>query len=240
MPPLTPKPYLRSVRIDPQADVDPDRYPFNIAAVRSLGVLEPHPDVTFFAGENGAGKSTVLEAIAVALGMPAEGGTRNVHRAQQEVSPLHQVLKVTKGWRWPRHAYFLRAESLFNVFTYLDQLGPGGAPSLHLRSHGEAFMDVLQGFRGDGFYLLDEPEAALSPNRQLAALAVIDRLVKGGAQFIIATHSPILLAYPNATILSFDADGMREVAYEDTEHYAITRDFLNHYPRRLEQLLGEQ
>lgn len=240
MPPLIPKPYLRSVRIDPQADIDSDRYPFNIPAVRSLGVLEPHPDVTFFVGENGAGKSTVLEAIAVALGMPAEGGTRNVRREQQDVSPLHQVLKVTKGWRWPRHAYFLRAESLFNVFTYLDQLGPGGDPSLHLRSHGEAFMDVLQGFRGDGFYLLDEPEAALSPNRQLAALAVIDRLVKGGAQFIIATHSPILLAYPNATILSFDADGMREVAYEDTEHYAITRDFLNHYPRRLEQLLGEQ
>jgi predicted ATPase len=98
---------------------------------------------------------------------------------------------------------------------------------------------VLEGFSSDGFYLLDEPEAALSPNRQLAALAVIDRLVKGGAQFIIATHSPILLAYPNAKILSFDATGILEVAYEDTEHYAITRDFLNHYPRRLEQLLGE-
>jgi predicted ATPase len=128
---------------------------------------------------------------------------------------------------------------LFNVLTYLDQLGPGGAPSLHLRSHGESFMEVLQGFSGDGFYLLDEPEAALSPNRQLAALAVIYGLVKGGAQFIIATHSPILLAYPNAKILSFDASGIVEVAYEDTEHCAITRDFLNHYPRRLEQLLGE-
>jgi len=237
--PLTAKPYLRSVQIDPQAEIDIERYPFSIPAVRALGVLEPHPDVTFFVGENGAGKSTVLEAIAVALGMPAEGGTRNVHRAQQEVSPLHRVLKVAKGWRWPRHAYFLRAESLFNVFTYLDELGQGSPPSLHQRSHGEAFMEVLQGFSGDGFYLLDEPEAALSPNRQLAALAVIDTLVKGGAQFIIATHSPILLAYPNAKILSFDASGMTEVAYEDTEHYAITRDFLNHYPRRLEQLLGE-
>ena len=237
--PLTAKPYLRSVRIDSQAGIDPDSYPFTIPAVRELGVLEPHPDVTFFVGENGAGKSTVLEAIAVALGMPAEGGTRNVHREQQEVSPLHQVLKVVRGWRLPRHSYFLRAESLFNVFSYLDQLGAGSPPSLHLRSHGEAFMDVLEGFSGDGFYLLDEPEAALSPNRQLAALAVIDRLVKGGAQFIIATHSPILLAYPNAKILSFDATGILEVAYEDTEHYAITRDFLNHYPRRLEQLLGD-
>ena len=240
MPPLTAKPYLRSVQIDPQADIDLDRYPFTIPAVRDLGVLEPHPDVTFFVGENGAGKSTVLEAIAVALGLPAEGGTKNVHRQQQEVSPLHRLLRVAKGWRWPRNSYFLRAESLFNVFTYLDELPPGGGPSLHLRSHGEAFMDVMLGFRGDGLYLLDEPEAALSPNRQLAALAVIDRLVKEGAQFIIATHSPILLAYPRAKILSFDGTGIAEISYEDTEHYAVTRDFLNHYPRRLEQLLDDK
>jgi len=239
MPPLTAKPYLRSVTIDPQADLDFDRYPFNIPAVRAMGVLEPHPDVTFFVGENGAGKSTLLEAIAVALGMPAEGGTRNVHRTQQEVSPLHRVLRLVKGWRQPRASYFLRAESLFNVFTYLDELGPGGGPSMHLKSHGEAFLEVLQGFRRDGLYLLDEPEAALSPNRQLAALALIDRLVKEGCQFIIATHSPILLAYPNARILCFDAGGIAEVAYEDTEHYAVTRDFLNHYPRRLQQLLDE-
>ena len=239
MPPLTAKPYLRSVTIDPRADLDFDRYPFNIPAVRAMGVLEPHPDVTFFVGENGAGKSTLLEAIAVALGMPAEGGTRNVHRTQQEVSPLHRVLRLVKGWRQPRASYFLRAESLFNVFTYLDELGPGGGPSMHLKSHGEAFLEVLQGFRRDGLYLLDEPEAALSPNRQLAALALIDRLVKEGCQFIIATHSPILLAYPKARILCFDAGGIAEVAYEDTEHYAVTRDFLNHYPRRLQQLLDE-
>ena len=237
--PLSAKPYLRSVAIDPQAEIDPASYPFTIPAVRALGVLEPHPDVTFFVGENGAGKSTVLEAIAVALGMPAEGGTRNVHRAQQDVSPLHRMLKLVRGWKMPRAAYFLRAESLFNVFTYLDQLGPGSPPSLHLKSHGEAFLEVLQDFRRDGLYLLDEPEAALSPNRQLAALALIDKLVKDGCQFIIATHSPILLAYPRARILSFGADGIRDVAYEDTEHYAITRDFLNHYPRRLQQLLDE-
>jgi len=243
MPLLTAKPYLRSVAIDPAADIDLESYPFSIPAVRALGVLEPHPDVTFFVGENGAGKSTVLEAIAVALGMPAEGGTRNVHRAQQAVSPLHQVLKVVRGWRRPRFSYFLRAESLFNVFTYLDEVAkePGSppAPHLHLRSHGESFMDVMQGFSGDGLYLLDEPEAALSPNRQLVALTVIDELVKGGAQFIIATHSPILLAYPRSKILSFDASGIGEIAYEDTEHYAVTRDFLNHYPRRLQQLLDD-
>lgn len=240
MPPLTAKPYLRSVHIDPRAELDLQRYPFNIPAVRDMGVLLPHPDVTFFVGENGAGKSTVLEAIAVALGLPAEGGTRNVHRTQQATSPLHGVLRLAKGWKRPGSSYFLRAESLFNVFTYLDELGPGGGPSMHLRSHGEAFMDTMLGFRGDGLYLLDEPEAALSPTRQLAALALIDRLVKEGAQFIIATHSPILLAYPNAKICLFDGTGVSETAYEDTEHYAVTRDFLNHYPRRLQQLLGEE
>jgi predicted ATPase len=235
---LAAKPYLRSVALDAAVEVDPERYPFSIPAVRELGVLEPHPDVTFFVGENGAGKSTVLEAIAVALGMPAEGGSRNVHRDQQEVSPLHRYLKIAKGFRQPRFSYFLRAESLFNVFTYLDSL-PGGPPSLHLKSHGEAFMQVMQGFSGDGLYLLDEPEAALSPNRQLAALSVIDSLVKSGSQFIIATHSPILLAYPRAKILLFDECGISHVDYEDTEHYAVTRDFLNHYPRRLQQLLED-
>jgi predicted ATPase len=234
---LAVKPYLRSVALDPAAEIDPETYPFSIPAVRELGVLEPHPDVTFFVGENGAGKSTVLEAIAVVLGLPAEGGTRNVHREQQAVSPLHRYLKLVKGFRHPRFSYFLRAESLFNVFTYLDSLGPGGGPSMHLHSHGEAFMKVLQSFGGDGLYLFDEPEAALSPNRQLAALAVIDKLVKRGAQFIIATHSPILLAYPRAKILLFDDSGISHVDYEDTEHYAVTRDFLNHYPRRLQQLL---
>jgi predicted ATPase len=234
------KPYLRSVTIDPDVQVDAEAYPFSIPAVRELGVLEPHPDVTFFVGENGAGKSTVLEAIAVALGMPAEGGTRNVLREQQAVSPLHGCLKLVKGFKRPRFSYFLRAESLFNVFTYLDSLPGNPQPSLHLRSHGEAFMEVLQGFSPDGLYLLDEPEAALSPNRQLAALAVIDSLVKRGAQFIIATHSPILLAYPNAKILSFHGEGISEISYEDTEHYAVTRDFLNHYPRRLQQLLEDE
>jgi predicted ATPase len=234
------KPYLRSVTIDPDVQVDAEAYPFSIPAVRELGVLEPHRDVTFFVGENGAGKSTVLEAIAVALGMPAEGGTRNVLREQQEVSPLHRCLRLVKGFKRPRFSYFLRAESLFNVFTYLDSLVGNPNPSLHLRSHGEAFMEVLQGFSPDGLYLLDEPEAALSPNRQLAALAVIDSLVKRGAQFIIATHSPILLAYPNAKILSFHGEGISEISYEDTEHYAVTRDFLNHYPRRLQQLLEDE
>jgi predicted ATPase len=241
---LPAKPYLRDIEIDPRADVDWSAYPFNIPAVREMGRLAFHADVTFFVGENGAGKSTVLEAIAVAMGLPAEGGSRNVNRAQQAVSPLESVLRRSTSYRKPRTAYFLRAESLFNVFSYLEQIGPsprGDAPPPgHTRSHGEAFMDVLLDLGDNGFFLLDEPEAALSPNRQLAALSRIDQLVKRGSQFVIATHSPILLAYPNAKILVFDGDGMRETAYEDTEHYAVTRDFLNHYERRLQQLLGDE
>jgi len=235
------KPYLRSVSVDPRADIDYDSYPFTIPAVRDMGVLEMHPDVTFFVGENGAGKSTVLEAIAVALGLPAEGGPRSVHRPQQEVSPLQQHLKLVKGARQSRHAWFLRAESMFNLFTYMDEVNgaPRNGAGLHRRSHGEAFADLLLNFQPGGIYLLDEPEAALSPNRQLAALCMIDELVKQEAQFIIATHSPILLAYPRASILSFDKTGITPIDYEDTEHFATTRDFLNHYPRRLQQLLDE-
>lgn len=234
------KPYLREISIREDFDFDVDDYPFTIPAVRYMDTIYPHADVTFFVGENGAGKSTILEAIAVASGLPSEGGSPNVYREQQDVSPLHHHLKIVKGFRKPKYSYFLRAESLFNVFSYIDQLDPPKPqPSLHLRSHGEAFMDVMLDFGPNGLYLLDEPEAALSPSRQLAALSAIHQLVQQGCQFIIATHSPILLSYPNAKILQFDGSGISEVAYEDTEHYAITRDFLNHYERRLEQLLAD-
>jgi predicted ATPase len=238
---LSVKPYLREISVDPNAEIDYASYPFTIPAVRELGVIQPHPDVTFFVGENGAGKSTVLEAIAVAMGLPSEGGTRHVYRQQQEVSALHNVLKLVRGFRRPAASYFLRAESLFNVISYLDGIDamPGTGAGLHRRSHGEGFMELLLNFKKDGFYLLDEPEAALSPARQLAALSAIDALVRQGSQFIIATHSPILLAYPNAKILCFDGSGITEMSYTDTEHYAITHDFLNHYQRRLEQLFDD-
>ena len=235
---MTAKPYLRELSIRADEDIDTTRYPFSIPAVRGMNTLSFHPDVTFFIGENGAGKSTMLEALAVAMGLPAEGGSRNVSRQQQDVSPLHRALRLVKGYAKPRWSYFLRAESAFGVISYMDSVGTD-KPSLHERSHGEAFMDLLLDFGDNGFYLLDEPEAALSPNRQLAALSAIDQLVKRGSQFIIATHSPILLAYPNAKILLFDQAGLSEVAYGDTEHYAITRDFLNHHERRLQQLLGD-
>jgi len=242
---LQAKPYLQEISLRPDADIDFGSYPFSIPSVRELNVMTFHPDVTFLVGENGAGKSTVLEAIAVAMGFGAEGGTKNVRvSTTNSVSDLHASLKLVKSFRKPKDGYFLRAESFFNVATYMDEVGyldGYGGRSLHARSHGEAFLALLtHKFRGNGLYLLDEPEAALSPNRQLAALSAIHQLVQAESQFIIATHSPILLSYPNAKILLFDDAGVTEIAFEDTDHYAVTRDFLNNYPKRIEQLLADE
>lgn len=237
------KPYLQRIWTDFGSDVDAGAFPFNVPAVRDLQQIEFHADVTFFVGENGSGKSTVLEAIALMLGFGVEGGPMSIQLLDTlgERSALARHLRMSRSVRRPKYGYFMRAESFFNVATYMDkEIGSTyGGRQLHARSHGEAFMSVLlDKFRSDGLYLLDEPEAALSPNRQLAALRAIDQLVQQRSQFIIVTHSPILLAYPNAKILAFDACGISEIAYEDTEHYAVTRDFLNHYPRRIEQLLA--
>lgn len=238
------KPYLLHASFRPDAEIDFDAYPFSIPAVREMGSIDFHPNVTFLVGENGTGKSTVLEAIAVALGFGAEGGTKNVNfRTADSVSPLHDSLRLARGIPAPRDGYFLRAESFFNVATYMDEMGyleGYGGKSLHRQSHGESFMAVLLNkLRGNGIYLLDEPEAALSPSRQLAALSAIHQLVEDQSQLIIATHSPILLSYPHAKIILFDKTGVSEVDFEDTEHFVVTRDFLNNYPRRLEQLLAD-
>jgi predicted ATPase len=239
------RPYLLHATIRPDAQVDFDAYPFSIPAVREIGNIEFHPNVTFFVGENGSGKSTVMEGIAVALGFGAEGGTRNVRfQSAGATSALHESLRLARGVPKPREEYFLRAESFFNVASYMDETGylkGYGGKSLHAQSHGESFMAVLLNkLRGDGIYLLDEPEAALSPSRQLAALSAIHRLVEAHSQLVIATHSPILLSYPHAKIVLFDKAGLSEVAFEDTEHFAVTRDFLNNYPRRLEQLFEDE
>lgn len=238
------KPYLLHASIRSDADIDYESYPFSIPAVREIGKIDFHPNVTFFVGENGSGKSTVMEGIAVALGFGAEGGTKNVRfQSSGSLSALHESLRLARVVPKPRDEYFLRAESFFNVASYMDEIGyleGYGGKSLHTQSHGESFMAVLLNkLRGNGIYLFDEPEAALSPSRQLAALSAIHQLVEDHSQFIIATHSPILLSYPNARIIQFDESGVSEVAFEDTEHFAVTRDFLNNYPRRLEQLLQD-
>ena len=231
--------FLRSVRLREDKIDSFDRYPFYIPAVRNLGELEIGPKVTAFLGENGSGKSTLLEAIAVAAGFNPEGGSMNFKfSTRSSESELWRALRLVRGIRKPRTGYFFRAESYFNVATEIESLDrePRGGPpiieyyggkSLHEQSHGESFLALIQHrFGPEGLYILDEPEAALSPARQLALLARIHDLVEQGSQFLMATHSPILLAYPEALLYELSESGIRQVEYEDTEHYRITRDFL--------------
>jgi len=219
-----------------------ERYPFSLPAIRTLDFIDLHPKVTFLVGENGSGKSTLLEAMAVALGFNPEGGSRNFNFGTREShSELHGYLRIAKGYRRHRDGFFLRAESWFNVATEVDRLGVAkfyGGRSLHEQSHGESFMALMkERFGGKGLYLLDEPEAALSPARQIEAMSRFHDLVLEGSQFIIATHSPILMAYPDALILHCGRDGIRPIAYEDTEHFRITRDFLLHRDKVLDILM---
>lgn len=229
-----------------------DRYPFCLPAVHSLESIDLHPKVTYFVGENGSGKSTLLEAIAVSLGFNAEGGTKNFRfGTRRSHSELHEFLRIAKGFRRPRDGFFLRAESFFNVATEIENLDaePTPAPpiinsyggrSLHEQSHGESFLALMtERFGGQGIYILDEPEAALSPQRQLAVLARIHDLVLDHSQFIIATHSPILMAYPDSVIYLCSKEGVSQVAYEDTEHFQVTRNFLAD-PKRVLRTLMER
>lgn len=237
--------YLAEVQLKPGAPVNPPLFPFTLPAIRSLERLPLHPNVTFLVGENGSGKSTLLEAIAVGMGFNAEGGSRNFNFATRAShSDLHEHLRLVRGIERPRTGYFLRAESFYNVSSEIERLGVQeayGDKSLHEQSHGEAFLTLfMHRFTENGFYALDEPEAALSPQRQLALLSRMHDLVGERCQFVIATHSPILMAYPNAIIYAFGEEGIREVAYEDTEHYRVTRDFLANPSRMLRVLMGEE
>jgi predicted ATPase len=243
--------YLTSVQLLRERVPSFTEYPFCLPAVRNLTELALHPAVTFLVGENGSGKSTLLEAIAVAWGFNPEGGTRNFAFAtRRSHSDLHRYLRLVRGVHRPRDGFFLRAESFFNVATEIERLdesgrGPRiidsyGGRSLHEQSHGESFMAlVMKRFGGAGLYLLDEPEAALSPTRQLALLARIHDLVQTRSQFVIATHSPLLLAYPGARIFALEPDGIEHVQYEQTEHYVVTRRFLQDHHSMLRELLSD-
>jgi predicted ATPase len=242
--------YVLTVKLKRDKVTGFDQYPFSLPVVRHLENLELHPAVTFLVGENGSGKSTLMEAIAVAWGFNPEGGTKNFRfgtRASHSV--LHEYLRLVKGVQRPRDGFFLRAESLFNVASEIERLddepsfGPPiinsyGYRSLHEQSHGESFFAVMvHRFGGHGFYVLDEPEAALSPSRQLAMISRIHQLVRTRSQFIIATHSPILMAYPNAWIYQIGANGMERVSHEETEHYVVAKRFLNDPQRQVAKLL---
>jgi predicted ATPase len=242
--------FIRHVSLELQEIDTIDNYPFNLPAIRSLKQLSLNSSVTFFVGENGSGKSTLLEAIAVSIGFNAEGGTKNFRfNTRVSHSDLHRHLRVAKSFRKPVDGFFFRAESYFNVATEIEKLDadPSFSPPiadsygdrpLHEQSHGESFMALLMNrFSGKSIFILDEPEASLSPQRQLAALSRIHDLVLDDCQFIIATHSPILMAYPNAHILQFSKDGISFVDYHDTDNYTITKGFLADPQRTLNVLL---
>ncbi|MFY0518669.1 AAA family ATPase [Lysinibacillus sp. UGB7] len=225
--------YLKSCKVL-QDDIDDKHvYPFNIPSLQELKELEFPTNVTFFVGENGSGKSTLLEAIADRCDFnTAGGGRQNMYDVHKAESALGEHIRLS--W-WPKvsNGFFLRAETFYQFASHIDLLehpnkyAAYGGKSLHHQSHGESFLSLFMNrFRDKSIYLLDEPEAALSPTRQLSLLKIMKDL-EHEAQFIIATHSPILLGYPNATIYSFDEGEIESIRYEDTIHYIVTKRFLN-------------
>jgi predicted ATPase len=240
--------FLLRLQLVRERIADPDGYPFSIPAITAADGLSLHPQVTYFVGENGSGKSTLLEAIAVAAGFNPEGGSMNFRfSTRSSESSLAGALRLIRSVRRPRTGFFLRAESFFNVATAIEHLDkePGGGSiigsyggrSLHEQSHGESFLALaLHRFGPQGLYVLDEPEAALSPLRQMSMLRRMRDLVQQGCQFIVATHAPILLAYPGAWIYELDEHGMRRVDYDDTATVRVTREFLGDRDATLEEL----
>ncbi|MDF2654008.1 MAG: putative ATP-binding protein [Bacillota bacterium] len=234
--------FISSIRLN--SPVKKDSYLSKLPVVRHLSAMDAlnfSKQVTFLVGENGTGKSTLLEAIAIAYGFNAEGGSRNFNFATKVThSELHRHMTIARR-AYPKDGYFLRAETFYNAASYIDEVGAAasyGDRSLHEQSHGESFLSLVQNrFRGNGIYLLDEPEAALSPSRLMVLLAQIHELVKQRSQFIIATHSPILMAYPGAEVLELTQTGISCVDYRQTEHYQLTRSFLENPEKMLRYLL---
>lgn len=228
-------------------------YPFDVFAVQEIfrkGSLSFDQPVTFLSGDNGTGKSTILEAIAVAYGINPEGGSQNFNfQTVDSHSELHESVCLIRKGNIPRTKFFLRSETYYNVASELEELARDplegglalasyGGKSLHTRSHGEGLLSIIENrFGKEGFYLLDEPEAGLATSRQYTLLREIHRLVKSGSQLIIATHSPILMAYPKAQIYQFSEDGLEELPLEDTLAFKETKLFYDDYKRMLHYLL---
>ncbi|MBX4269080.1 AAA family ATPase [Clostridium estertheticum] len=239
--------YLRRLELKRESVESFSNYPFCLPTIKNLSSLDFHPKVTFIVGENGSGKSTILEAIAIACGFNPEGGTINFNFSSMNThSELYKYIKLVKGVKKPKNGFFLRAESFYNLASNIDELDREGGPklvssyggqSLHKQSHGESFFAVFMNrFGSNGLYILDEPEAALSPSRQMSMLTRIHELVNMGSQFIISTHSPIIMAYPESTIYEIK-DKMEVVRYEETENYQITKNFINNRDKMLRILI---
>lgn len=234
--------FIRGVEFD-WSKIDSDSYLTKINAFQGTERIEFNSSITFFVGENGSGKSTLLEAIAVAHGFNPEGGTKNyVFSTHDTHSELGNTIRISKGYRKEKWGYFLRAESFYNVATQEEEYADIEHPSAryHEMSHGESFLQLAQNnLRADGLYLFDEPETALSPQRQLTLLMEIYKFANEGAQFFIVTHSPILLGVPNADIYCFDNGRLHLCSYEETEHYQVTEMFMNNREILLSRLLEE-
>lgn len=242
--------YLEKINGIDLDSIEEDFYLIDIPAIKSFQEMTFEKPVTFFVGENGTGKSTLLEGIAISLGFNPEGGSKNFNFATNDThSELGNLMNITRGIIRERDGFFLRAESFYNIASEideLDKLGKNGfmnyygGKSLHKQSHGESFRSIINNrFSGNGIYILDEPESALSPTSQMSLLCIINNLVKRNSQFIIATHSPILLAYPEADIYEFSEEGIEKTEYKMTDTYSITKSFLDN-PERMIHLLFDE
>jgi predicted ATPase len=245
--------FLRGVTLLRENIPSFDSYPFHLNAFRGLETLKFHPKITYIVGENGTGKSTLLEALAVALGFNPEGGTINFSFSTQAThSELFQYIRLVRGINKPQDGFFFRAESYYNLATNIDEMdrepaggrsiiNSYGGKSLHQQSHGESFFATfLHRFGGNGLYILDEPEAALSPFRQMAMLSRIHSLINKNSQFIIATHSPILMAHPDSIIYNLTPEGIKTTSLEETDHYLIMKQFLNNKEKMLYELFKDE
>ena len=233
--------YLKGFRID-WDKVPKDSYLQRIGALRKIDELYFDNQITFFVGENGSGKSTLLEALAVNYGFNREGGSRNYNFSTfDEAEELKDVLTIYKAPKKYEYNYFFRAETFFNVASKENeyQKGPGGDPQYyHEKSHGEGFLHLFEKLASArGLYLFDEPEAALSLSRQLSLFSLICKAAKRGSQFIIISHSPILLGIPDADIFSFEEDGIKKISYEETQSYKIMKSFIEHRQLMIDELL---